>query len=70
MKYAEVNIFSICVDVYKSYEGNEYEKIYEVLSTLKNKNIKINNTLIEKYKNILENPDFEPNYWSRTAEGI
>ena len=37
LKYAEVKIFSICVDVYKFYEGNDYDKIYEVLSTLKKK---------------------------------
>ena len=24
----------------------------------------------EKYKNMLENPDFEQDYWSRTASGI
>ena len=38
LKYGEVKIFSICVDVYKIYEGNDYDEIYEVLSTLKNKN--------------------------------
>ena len=37
LKYAEVKLFSICVDVYKIYEGDDYDKIYEVLSTLKNK---------------------------------
>ena len=36
LKYAEVKVFSICVDVYKIYEGYDYDKIYEVLSTLKN----------------------------------
>ena len=30
----------------------------------------MNNILIEKYKNMLENSDFEQNYWSITAEGI
>ena len=40
LKYAEVKIFSICVDVYKIYEGNDYDEIYKVLSTLKNKKIK------------------------------
>ena len=38
LKYAEHNKFCICRDVYKIYEGDEYDKIYEVLSTLKNKN--------------------------------
>ena len=33
MKYAELKIFCICVDVYRIYEGNDNDKIYEVLST-------------------------------------
>ena len=70
LKHAQVKIFSICVDVYKIYEGNDYDEIFKVLSTLKNKKLKINNILIEKYKNMLENPNFEQNYWSITAEGI
>ena len=37
LKYAEVKINSICVDVYKIYEGDDCDKIYEVLSTMKNK---------------------------------
>ena len=45
-------------------------KIYEVLSTLKNKTIKINNTLIEKYKDMLEKPDFEQVYWLRTSQDV
>ena len=69
LKYAEVEIFSICVDVYKIYEGNNYDEIYKVLSTLKNKKLKLNNILIEKYKNMLLNSDFEQNHWSTTAEG-
>ena len=39
-------------------------------STLKNKNLKINNILIDKYKNMLEKSNFEQNYYSRTAKGI
>ena len=70
LKYAEVKIFCICIDVYKNYAGDDYDKIYEVLSTLKNKKLKINYNLIEIYKNMSENPDFEQNYWSRTARGI
>ena len=27
LKYAEVKIISICVDVYKIYEGDDYDKI-------------------------------------------
>ena len=26
LKYAEHNFFCICVDVYKNYEGNDYDK--------------------------------------------
>ena len=70
LKYAEVKIFSICVDLYKIYEGNDYDEIYKVLSALKNKKLKINNTLIDIYKDMLENPNFEQNYWSRTAQGV
>ena len=70
LKYAEQKIFCICVDVYKIYIGNDYDKLYEVLSTLKNKKLKINKILIEKYKDKLENPDFEQNHYSRTAEGV
>ena len=65
-----MKIFSICVDVYKVYEGDDFDEIYKVLSTLKNKKIKINNNLIEKYKNMLENSDSEQDYWSRTAQGV
>ena len=70
LKYAEVKIFCICIDVYKIYEGDDYYKIYEILSTLKNKKLKINNILIEIYKDMIKNPDFEQNYWSGTAKGI
>ena len=70
MKYAELKIFCICIDVYKICEGGDYDKIYEVLSTLRYKKLKTNNILIKKYKDMLENPNFEQDYWSRTAKGI
>ena len=70
LKYAERKIFCICIDVYKFYENDDYDKVYEVLSTIKNKKMKINNTLIEIYKDMLKNPHFEQDYWSRTAIGI
>ena len=44
LKYAEVKIFTIRADVYKIYGGKDYDKIFGVLSTLKNKKLKINNT--------------------------
>ena len=37
-KDAEQKIFCICVDVYKLFEGKDYDKIYKVSSTLKNSN--------------------------------
>ena len=58
------------MDVYKIYEGNDFDEIYKVLSTLKNRKLKINNILNEKNRNMTKNLDFEQNYWSRTAEGI
>ena len=70
LKYAEIKIFSICVELYKIYEGDDYVEIYKVLSILKNKKLKINNTLIEKYKDVIKNSDFEQNFWSRTAQGV
>ena len=70
LKYAEQKTFCICIDLYMIYDGNDYDEIFKVLLTLKNKKLKINNTLIEKYKNMLENSDFEQDYWSKTATGI
>ena len=35
VKYAEMKNFCICVDVYKTYEGNDYDKSYEASSTKK-----------------------------------
>ena len=70
MKYAEVKIFSICVDVYRIYEDNDYEKIYEVLSTLNNKKLKTNNTIFEIDKDMLKNPNFEQNKYFLTSTGI
>ena len=54
LNYAEIEIFSICADLYKIFEGDDYDEIYKVLSTLKNKKLKINNTLIEKYKDMIK----------------
>ena len=73
LKYAEQIIFCICNDVYKIYECTDFSKIYEVLSPIKNKKLKMNNILIEKYKNMIQNPDSAQDYqdyWSRTAIGI
>ena len=38
----------MCVDVLKNCEKDVFDKLYEVLSTLKNKKLKLNNFLIEK----------------------
>ena len=34
LKYAEQKIFCTCIDLYKLYEGDIYNQIYEVLSSL------------------------------------
>ena len=65
-----MQIFCICVDAYRIYEGNDFDKIYEVLSTLKNKKFKLNNILIQNYNDLLETLDFEQHYYSRTALSI
>ena len=52
------------------YDGNDYDEINKVLSTLKNKKLRITDILIKKYKNMLENSDLEQNFWSRTATVI
>ena len=70
LKYAEVKIICISVDLYRIYEGNDYDEKYKVLSTFKNKKLKINNILNEKFKNMLENSDFQQDYWSRRSQGI
>ena len=70
IKYAEHKIFCICVDVYKNFESDDYCKLYEVLSTLKNEKLKIDNNLIKNYKDMLQNQDFEQDYWAKTAIGI
>ena len=54
----------------KIYERVDFDKIFEVLSTLKNKKLRIDNIPIEKYRVMLENLNFEQDYRSRTAEGI
>ena len=36
LKYAEQKIFCICVDVYKIYDGDDFNELYKVLSVLKN----------------------------------
>ena len=70
MKYSEQKTFCICVDVYKTYEGDDFDKIFDELSVLKNKKLKINTILIEKYKDMLKNLDFEQNKFSKTSTGI
>ena len=52
LKYAEVKMYSICVDVYRIYEGDDFDEIYIVLSTLKNKKLKIYIALIEIYQDM------------------
>ena len=70
LRNAEQKMFCICVNVYKIYKGDDYDKISKVLSTLKNKKLNINNILIKKYKDLLENPNFEQNHYSKSSTGI
>ena len=69
-KYAEQKIFCICIDVYKIYEGDDYDEMYKDLSFLKNRKTKINNILIEKDKDMIVKKDFEQNYYSRTSTSV
>ena len=56
--------------IYKNYESSDFIKIYEVLSTLKYEKLKINNILIEKYKDMNEKPNFQQDHYSITSTGI
>ena len=69
LKNAELKIFRLCVEVYQIYQGNNFDKIYDVLSTLRNKKLK-NNIFTEKYRDKILNPDFEQNHYFRTAAGV
>ena len=60
----------ICIDVYKTYEDDDFDEIYKVLSTLKYKKLKINKTLIDIYKDMLLNPNFEQNHYSLISKGF
>ena len=62
--------FFAFVQMYKKYDGNDFDKICETLSKLKNAKLNLNKNLIEKNKDKLENPDFEQDYQSSTAIGI
>ena len=70
LNYAEHKIISICIDVYKICEGDDYNKIHEILSKLKNRKIKINRIFTEKRKNMCEHPVFEQKYYSTTGKGV
>ena len=50
LKYAEHKIFRICIDVYKFYESDDDDKIYDVPATLKDKKLKVSNILMKKIK--------------------
>ena len=48
LKRAEHKVLCICKKVYKIYKNAYLDKIYEVLSTLKSKKLKINKISIKK----------------------
>ena len=58
------------MEVCKTYEGIDYDKIYEAFPKLRNTKLEINIMLFDRYKDMLENPDFEQNLFSKTAKGI
>ena len=68
LKYAEHKTFYIYTEVYNIYEGNDFNEKSKVLSTFKNKKLKLNNILIEKYKDMLENLNFQRDQFSRTVQ--
>ena len=49
LEYSEKNILAICFDVMQIYSGDDYNKMFDVLSCLKNKNLYIKKELIEIY---------------------
>ena len=56
--------------IIKKHDGDDFNKIYKVLSELKNKKTKIEIILIEKWKDVNESSNFEQDYCSRRACGI
>ena len=62
LKFSERKIFCICVDVNKICEGDDFDRIVEVLSTIKFEKLNINKILIDKYKDMLENSNCEKIY--------
>ena len=70
LKYAEIKIISICVVVYKTYEGGDYDKNIWNFINIKKKSLKINNALINIHKDMLLNPNFGQNLFSITSTGI
>ena len=70
LKFSQLKLFCKGVDVYKIEESDDFDKIFEVLSALKTKKLKINKTRIEKWKDMNKYPVFEQDHWSRTVEGI
>ena len=60
LKFAEQKILCICIEIYQFYEVDDYDKLYEVLSTMKNKKFKKKNKILfEKHKDMMKNPDIK-----------
>ena len=70
LKNAEHKKVCICIDVFEIDQGGYFKNIYEVSPNFKIEKLKVNKILMKKYQNRNENPDFEQNYFSRTATGI
>ena len=63
-------MFCICIDISRIYESKDIEEIFKLTSQINNRKLIIKDIFNEKFKDMLENPIFEKNCYSITAEGI
>ena len=72
MKNAEHKKICICIDGYQIYQDNDFDKVSEALSEVKNRKLKNKDIFTEIYKGSNENllNETEKNYCSRATIGI
>ena len=68
LKYAGKKINCICFDVIQLYNGENYDKMLDVLSKLRNNKLKIKKQLIDIYKNMP--PEFQQTEFLKSAKRI
>ena len=66
LRYAKITIISICIDVYRSNDGSDFEKSTVCLTRFEKRKLKSKIELVDLYKS--KNPNFEQNHSSRTAK--